>query len=170
MTNLSSKRSIENMYTSGRNDGSPGLHPGHTPYLNTDDWSGSMINGHPSWMTAKCYPVYGATKDTGWPKAEGYFNSRYVYAHSEFTPQQTMRGKAALYGYLYGLYKPALADFDEDGDVDLDDLVVFFDSWLAVPGDAGYDSRANLYGDPSSIVNFSDFAFLANEWNPPPSP
>jgi uncharacterized repeat protein (TIGR02543 family) len=38
-------------------------------------------------------------------KAEGYFNSRSVYAHSEFTTQQTMRGKMALYGYLCGLYK-----------------------------------------------------------------
>jgi len=60
-----------------------------------------MIMSRPSWMVAKCYPDY-ATK---WPKAEGYFNSRYVYAHSEFTPQQTMRGKMALYGYLYGMNK-----------------------------------------------------------------
>ena len=33
------------------------------------------------------------------------FNSRYVYAHSEFTPQETMRGKMALYGYLYAIDK-----------------------------------------------------------------
>ncbi len=106
-TNLASKRSIENMYTTGRNDGYPGLHPGHTPYLNTDDWDSSstgMTGNKPSRLTALCYPAYGTTT-TGWPKAEGYFNDRYVWAHSEFTPQQTMRGKAALYGYLYGLYK-----------------------------------------------------------------
>jgi hypothetical protein len=164
MTNLSSKRSIENMYTSGRNDGSPGLHPGHTPYLNTDDWGGTMINGKPSWMTAKCYPSYGGTsKTTGWPKAEGYFNSRYVYAHSEFTPQQTMRGKAALYGYLYGLYKLA-ADFDGDADVDIADLAVFAGSWLKVPGDTGYDSRANLFVDSAGIVDSYDFAVFANQW------
>jgi hypothetical protein len=30
MTGLGSRR-VENAYTSGRNDGSPGLHPGHTP-------------------------------------------------------------------------------------------------------------------------------------------
>ncbi len=100
-TPLATKRSVENMYTTGRNDGTPGLHPGHTPYMNTDDWGTGMVMSRPSWMVAKCYPDYAAN----WPKAEGYFNSRYVYAHSEFTPQQTMRGKMALYGYLYGLYK-----------------------------------------------------------------
>jgi hypothetical protein len=99
-TKLAGKRSIENAYTSGRNDGTPGLHPGHTPYINTDDWSPSLIMGRPSWMTSKCYPEYSK-----WPKAEGYFNTRYVWSHVEFTPQQTMRGKTALYGYLYGLYK-----------------------------------------------------------------
>ncbi|HEY3372259.1 MAG TPA: T9SS type A sorting domain-containing protein [Prolixibacteraceae bacterium] len=100
-TTLASKRSVENIYASGRNDGTPGLHPGQTPYLNTDDWGTGMVMSRPSWMVAKCYPDY-ATK---WPKGEGYFNSRYVYAHSEFTPQQTMRGKMALYGYLYGMNK-----------------------------------------------------------------
>jgi hypothetical protein len=99
-TKLASKRSVENIYTSGRNDGTPGLHPGHTPYINTDDWSPAMVMGRPSWLTSKCYPDF-----TLWPKAEGYFNTRYVWAHSEFTPQQTMRGKTALYGYLYGIKK-----------------------------------------------------------------
>lgn len=101
-TSLETKRSVENIYASGRNDGTPGLHPGQTPYLNTDDWGTGMIMSRPSWMVAKCYPDYASK----WPKAEGYFNSRYVYAHSEFTPQQTMRGKMALYGYLYGMNKP----------------------------------------------------------------
>ncbi len=164
-TNLASKRSVENCYTTGRNDGTPGLHPGHTPYINTDDW-GTMIMAKPSWMTSKCYPAYGTTT-TGWPKAEGYFNTRYVWAHSEFTPQQTMRGKMALYAYLYGLYKLP-ADFDGDSDVDLDDLAVFSDSWLKVPADTDYDSRANLYADSSGIVDFYDFAVFANEWNPAP--
>jgi hypothetical protein len=164
-TNLASKRSIENMYTTGRNDGYPGLHPGHTPYLNTDDWDSSstgMTGNKPSRLTALCYPAYGTTT-TGWPKAEGYFNDRYVWAHSEFTPQQTMRGKAALYGYLYGLYKLS-ADFDGDSNVDLMDLAVFAGSWLKIPGNAGYDSRANLYADSSGIVDLRDFAVFANEW------
>ncbi|MFA5240104.1 MAG: cellulase N-terminal Ig-like domain-containing protein [Phycisphaerae bacterium] len=167
-TNLSGKRSIENAYTSGRDDGTPGVHPGHTPYINTDDWYTGMIMGKPSWMTDKCYPAYG-TNTTGWPKAESYFNTRYVWAHSEFTPQQTMRGKMALYAYLYGLYKP-IGDFDGDSDVDFEDAVVIFDSWLKVPADAGYDPRANLYEDTSGIVDLFDFAVLANEWEPEPVP
>jgi endoglucanase len=97
-TGLQSKRSIVSMYTSGCNDGTPGQHPGHTPYLNVDDWDGSMVMGKPSWMTSKCYPDF-----KNWPMAEAYFPTRYVWAHSEFTPQQTMRGKTALYGYLYGI-------------------------------------------------------------------
>lgn len=166
-TNLSGMRSIENAYTSGRDDGTPGLHPGHTPYINTDDWwPDGMIMGRPSWMTDKCYPAYG-TSSTGWPKAEGYFNTRYVWAHSEFTPRQTMRGKMALYGYLYGLYK-TITDYNGDSDVDLADAAVFFDSWLKAPADAGYDSRANLYEDPSAIVDLHDFAVFANDWKPAP--
>ncbi len=166
-TNLASKRSVENAYTTGRNDGSPGVHPGHTPYINTEDWGGTMVMGKPSWMTAKCYPSYGNNQTTGWPKAEGYFNTRYVYAHSEFTPQQTMHGKAALYGYLYGLYK-IRADFDGDADVDTLDLADFADSWLKVPGDTDYDSRANLYSDALGRVDFYDFAVFANQWQPMP--
>jgi|GEM_PF-534812 len=107
-TPLAGKRSVENCYTTGRDDGSPGVHPGHTPYLNTQDWYTGMIMGKPSWMTDKCYPAFGDYQSTGWPKAEGYFNTRYVWAHSEFTPRQTMRGKAALYGYLYGLYNTSV--------------------------------------------------------------
>lgn len=101
-TSLQNKRSVEEVYATGRNDGAPGVHPGLTPYQNTDDWGkGGLIMSRPSWMTAQCYPDY----DSQWPKAEGYFNTRYVYAHAEFTPQQTMRGKMALYGYLYGISK-----------------------------------------------------------------
>lgn len=98
-TALAEKRSIENAYTSGRNDGTPGLHPGHTPYLNVDDWAPDMVMGRPSWMREKGHP----SKDADWPHGEMYFNTRYVWSHSEFTPQQTMRGKQALYGYLHGI-------------------------------------------------------------------
>jgi hypothetical protein len=99
-TRLADKRSIENAYTSGRDDGTAGMHPGHTPYLNTNDWGKGMAMHQPSSLHSKCYPEY-----SGWPQSEGYFNTRYVWAHSEFTPQQTMRGKTALYGYLYGICK-----------------------------------------------------------------
>ncbi|MBD3346581.1 MAG: hypothetical protein GF401_16115, partial [Chitinivibrionales bacterium] len=99
-TALADKRSVQGAYTSGRNDGSPGLHPGHTPYMNLDDWSCAMTMGCPSRLHDKSYPLGFKTT---WPIGEGYFNTRYVWAHVEFTPQQTMRGKMALYGYLYGI-------------------------------------------------------------------
>lgn len=99
-TELADKRSVEGAYTSGRNDGSPGLHPGHTPYMNLDDWAPGMTMGTPSKLHSRCYP---ADFKKNWPIDEGYFNTRYVWAHNEFTPQQTMRGKMALYGYLLGI-------------------------------------------------------------------
>ncbi len=101
-TPLAGIRSVENAYTSGRNDGTPGLHPGHTPYFNMDDWGGEkgMIMARPRWMTQRNYPAF-----EHWPRGECAFNTRWVWAHSEFTPQQTMRGKTALYGYLYALGK-----------------------------------------------------------------
>jgi endoglucanase len=98
-TPLGTKRSVTAIYTSGRRDGSPGLHPGHTPYFNLDDWGGN-ITGQPSWMHTKSHPV--GVRDN-WPRAEAYFPTRYSWAHVEFTPQQTMRGKQALYSYLYSL-------------------------------------------------------------------
>ncbi len=77
-----------------------GVHPGHTPYFNLDDWSPGMVMGRPSALYENSYPderpVHLAT-------AEAYFPSRWVWAHTEFTPRQTMRGKMALYGYLHGL-------------------------------------------------------------------
>ena len=106
-TPLSGKRSIQYMYTSGREDGVAGIHPGHTPYLNLDDWFCGMTMGCPSRLYQNTYP---ADFRNTWPIAEGYFNTPWVWAHSEFTPQQTMRGKTALYGYLYALGGAATAD------------------------------------------------------------
>jgi hypothetical protein len=106
-TPLENKRSVVNIYTTGRNDGTAGMHPGHTPYLNAYDWgNGQRVMASPSRMVEKCYPVETNLKSLQvWPMAEISFESRYVYAHSEFTPQQTMRGKMALYGYLYAINK-----------------------------------------------------------------
>jgi hypothetical protein len=101
-TPLESKRSVPLAYTTGGDDGTPGMHPGHTPYMNLDDWDQSMTMGSPSKLYANCYP---ANFKSTWPIDEGYFNTNYVWAHNEFTPQQTMRGKMALYGYLYGISK-----------------------------------------------------------------
>ncbi len=99
-TELAAKRSVENCYTSGRNDGAPGLHPGHTPYLNTESWGGEMAGSNPGKVLAKFYPPISQ-----WPHAAKYINTRYMWAHSEFTPRQTMRGKLLLYAYLYSLSK-----------------------------------------------------------------
>jgi endoglucanase len=99
-TSLASKRSVENCYTSGRDDGTPGLHPGHTPYLNTESWGREMIGSNPAKILKLFYPDYLL-----WPHASKYINTRYIWAHSEFTPRQTMRFKTLLYAYLYGLSK-----------------------------------------------------------------
>ncbi|MBD3422277.1 MAG: glycosyl hydrolase family 5 [Chitinivibrionales bacterium] len=138
-TPLAGKRSVQGAYTSGRNDGSPGLHPGHTPYMNLDDWFCGMTMGCPSRLHEKSYPTN--FKNT-WPIGEGYFNTRYVWAHNEFTPQQTMRGKTALYGYLYGLGSKAgsvseIAFDKQRGDAAVDNSICFAHRRLSVqtPGE-----------------------------------
>lgn len=99
MTGLGA-RNVVNCYTSGRNDGTPGLHPGHTPYHNLDPW-GTSHNGHnPRWFSDKGYPAWEA----GWPHQEAHFNSRYSWSNAEFTPRQTMRGKMVLYAYLQHIF------------------------------------------------------------------
>lgn len=124
-TELAAKRSVENCYTTGRDDGTPGLHPGHTPYLNTEGWGGVMVGSNPAKVLEKFYPNI-----SNWPHAAKFINTRFIWAHSEFTPRQTMRGKTLLYAYLYYLSKSGgnitpllVADagpdqkiIDEDGD------------------------------------------------------
>lgn len=111
-TELAQKKSFENAYTSGWNDGVEGVHPGHTPYMNAYDWGGGMVMGRPQWMIQNNYPAVeynnpstpsNGIKPGSWAVGELYYNTRYVYAANEFTPQQTMRGKTALYAYLYSL-------------------------------------------------------------------
>jgi len=104
-TPLEKFRSVDGAYTTGRDDGAPGMHPGHTPYMNLDDWYCGMVMGCPSALYTNDYPA--DFKNT-WPGDEAYHNTRYVWAHVEFTPQQTMGGKTALYGYLYSLGTDAL--------------------------------------------------------------
>ena len=97
MTGLGS-RSIMNCFTSGWNDGTPGVHPGHTPYNNMDPW-GKNNGSNPHWFAERGYPKW----IEGWPHQEAHFNCRYTWTNSEFTPRETMRGKMALYGYLYAI-------------------------------------------------------------------
>ena len=96
MTGLGS-RCPEQIFTSGRNDGVPGVHPGHTPYMNAGAW-GRGYQADPMWYATKGYPAWEE-----WPHAEALWPARYCYSNNEFTPQQTMRGKMLLLGYLYSL-------------------------------------------------------------------
>ena len=98
MTGLG-QRHITDCYSTGRNDGSPGTHPGQTPFNGTETWS-SGNGGDAQILLKRCYPDW----DTGgWPRQESFFNQRYLWVNGEFTPRETMRGKTALLSYLYGI-------------------------------------------------------------------
>ena len=81
----------------GRNDGVPGVHPGHTPYMNAQAWGGGYM-ADPQYYASKGYPAWKE-----WPHGEALWNAPYCYANNEFTPQQSMRGKMCLLAYLYSL-------------------------------------------------------------------
>ena len=92
-------RHITDVYSTGRNDGVPGTHPGQTPFNGTESWSKGNGGDVPILLN-RCYPSW---YDGGWPRQESWFNQRYFWANSEFTPRETMRGKLALTAYLYSL-------------------------------------------------------------------
>lgn len=98
MTGLG-ERHIVDCYTTGRNDGTPGSHPGQTPFNGTETWSPGN-GGDARIILAHCYPDW---YNGGWPHQESFFNIRYMWVNGEFTPRETMRGKMALLGYLYGI-------------------------------------------------------------------
>ena len=98
MTGLG-ERHITDVYSTGRNDGDPGTHPGQTPFNGTETWSPGN-GGDARILLDRCYPAWN---DGGWPRQESYFNQRYMWVNGEFTPRETMRGKMALLGYLYGI-------------------------------------------------------------------
>ncbi len=98
MTGLG-ERHITDCYSSGRNDGVPGTHPGQTPFNGTETWSRGN-GGDARIILDRCYPSWN---DGGWPRQESFFNIRYMWVNGEFTPRETMRGKMALLGYLYGI-------------------------------------------------------------------
>ena len=100
MTGLG-ERHITDCYTTGRNDGVPGSHPGQTPFNGTETWSRGD-GGDAQIILRQCYPAWD---DGGWPRQESFFNIRYIWVNGEFTPRETMRGKMALLGYLYGINK-----------------------------------------------------------------
>ena len=96
MTGLG-ERHITDVYSTGRNDGEPGTHPGQTPFNGTETWSPGN-GGDARILLDRCYPAW-----SGWPRQESYFNQRYMWVNGEFTPRETMRGKMALLGYLYAI-------------------------------------------------------------------
>ena len=98
MTGLG-ERHIVDCYTTGRNDGVPGSHPGQTPFNGTETWSPGN-GGDARIILQRCYPDWYTG---GWPHQESFFNIRYMWVNAEFTPRETMRGKMALMGYLYGI-------------------------------------------------------------------
>ena len=100
MTGLG-QRHITDCYTTGRNDGVPGSHPGQTPFNGTETWSAGN-GGDARILLSRCYPDWNSG---GWPSQESFFNQRYMWVNGEFTPRETMRGKMALLGYLYGIRK-----------------------------------------------------------------
>ena len=98
MTGLG-QRHITDAYSTGRNDGAPGTHPGQTPFNGTGVWTAGN-GGDARILLRQCYPSWD---DGGWPRQESFFNQRYLWVNSEFTPRETMRGKMALLAYLYGI-------------------------------------------------------------------
>lgn len=98
MTGLGSRRPAY-IYTSGRNDGVPEVHPGHTPYMNAEPW-GEGFMADPKYYARRGYPEWEK-----WPHGEALWNAPYCYSNNEFTPQQSMRGKHCLLAYLYTLGK-----------------------------------------------------------------
>lgn len=147
-TSLAGKRSIQNAYTSGWNDGTPGVHPGHTPYMNINNWASSgMIGNMPSRLAAMCYPDFV----TSWPQDQSDFNNRFVWAHSEFTPQQTMRGKQALYGYLYALNNPI--------------EIPPYNVWAQAAGLTNTISGKTNDPDNDGLANYVEYALNGNPLN-----
>ena len=100
MTGLG-QRHITDCYSTGRNDGVPGTHPGQTPFNGTETWSRGD-GGDAQILLRRCYPDWNTG---GWPRQESFFNQRYLWVNGEFTPRETMRGKTALLAYLYGISK-----------------------------------------------------------------
>ena len=98
MTGLG-ERHIEHCYTTGQDDGVLGVHPGQTPFNGTETWSAGN-GGDARIILTRCYPDW---YNGGWPHQESFFNIRYMWVNGEFTPRETMRGKMALLGYLYGI-------------------------------------------------------------------
>ncbi|MHC4462656.1 MAG: M14 family zinc carboxypeptidase [Planctomycetota bacterium] len=65
-------------------------------------------------------------------------------------------------GPLWSFTTGAAGDFDGDCDVDSGDCAIFALAWLSQPGDAQWNHECDIY-EPN-IINFLDFAVLADNW------
>ncbi len=66
--------------------------------MNAEPWGKGFMADPKGWYGGRGYPAWEK-----WPYGEALWKAQYCYTNNEFTPQQTMRGKTALLGYLYSL-------------------------------------------------------------------
>ncbi len=70
--------------------------------------------------------------------------------------------------YLLGYFASNLnlpGDINFDGAVNVADLTLFIQAWLASPGDTNWNPNADLAQPPDNIIDFADFAELAENFN-----
>lgn len=65
-------------------------------------------------------------------------------------------GKGCEYGYP--------GDFDDDCDVDIDDLDTITSAWLSQPGDGNWDERCDIAEPANNFIDFDDYAVFAKDW------
>ena len=63
-----------------------------------------------------------------------------------------------------GVINTRSGDIDEDGKVDTDDLVIFLEAWLTIPGDTKWDDRCNVAWPVNNLIDLNDFAVFASQW------
>ncbi len=56
-------------------------------------------------------------------------------------------------------------DLDGDCKVNLDDLAVLALSWLSEPGDGNWNQDCDIFQPPDNVIDFQDFAKLAENWH-----
>ena len=98
-TPLSGKRSVQYMYTSGRDNGVLGVHPGHTPYLNLDDWFCGMTIGS---LAALPEQLPGGLQEH-LADRRGLLQHALGVGALRVHPAADDAGQDRLYGYLYAL-------------------------------------------------------------------
>ena len=65
---------------------------------------------------------------------------------------------------LSSVAAPYAGDFEPDGDVDLTDLAVLAEAWLAQAGQARYNPICDIDGSSDGSINLLDLAVFAQNW------